>query len=211
MATDDVTRLEWSKALRANLEPLVTLHSIVAERIEKLAALEASLDQAAQRVAREKSEEGDALSMLASSSEDAVRRARLVGVKLEAAFLEGAVPEDAYRAALAAAFPKGAQSIGATPAQRLEALLRIASALEAHDAADPSGTLAALAAEGAKAIEAANAQAKREQGEARAASEALEAARGAFDEGYLATREIVSGLLRDAKRLPELRDVFPDR
>lgn len=210
MAIDDATRLQWGPALRSNLEPLHDLHSIVQERIDKLSETESTLKDALERVAKESSEEGDALSMLATASDDAVRRGRLVGVKLEAAFLEQSIPEEAYRAALSAAFPQGAQSIGSTPAQRLEAMHRIAGALEMHDAADPDGALSAIAAEGARAIENANAEAKREQEEAREAKDALDAARTTFDDSYLATKEIVGGLLREAKRLSELRDIFPD-
>ncbi len=210
MAIDDATRLQWGPALRSNLEPLHALHSIVQERIDRLTETEGALKDALERVARESSEEGDALSMLATASDDAVRRARLVGVKLEAAFLEQSIPEEQYRAALAAAFPQGAQSIGATPALRLDALHRIAGALEMHADADPGGSLATLATEGARAIEDANAQAKREQEEAREAKDALEGARSAFDDSYLATKEILGGLLREAKRLGELRDIFPD-
>lgn len=210
MAIDDHQRVEWSAALRSNLEPLTDLHAIVGERVERLTTLEKELDRTAKTVEAEKREEGDALGSLAGASEDAVRRARLIGVKLEAAFLEGDVPEEVYRAALGAAFPSGPQSLGTTPQHRLEALTRIATALKEHAAADPDAKLSKLAAEGAKAIEAANQQAKREQAESRAASEALAKARHDFDEGYQATKEIVGGLLRDAGRLGELRDVFPD-
>ena len=210
MAVDDHQRLEWGAALRSNLEQETTLHGIVQERIDRMKELEDVLEGAVRRVSEEKSQEGDALGALSTASEDAVRRARLVGVKLEAAFLEGEVPEDTYRAALSAAFPKGPQSIGATPQQRLEALRRIVAALSEHGAADPSGKLGPLAQEGAEAIEAANDQAKREQAESREANEALSAARHGFDEGYQASKEIVGGLLRDAGRLTELRDLFPD-
>jgi hypothetical protein len=210
MAVDDHQRLEWSAALRSNLEQVIDLHGIVQERIDRQKTLQDALESAVKRVEQEKSQEGDALGALAAASEDAVRRARLVGVKLEAAFLEGEVPEDVYRAALAAAFPKGSQSIGTTPQQRLEALRRIVAALSEHAAADPSGTLGPLAQEGVSAIEDANAQAKREQAEAQEANDALAAARHDFDEGYQATKEIVGGLLRDAGRLNELRDLFPD-
>ena len=210
MAIDDTKRLQWGPALRANLEPLTELHGIVQERIDRLTTTEEALRDALEKVEREKSEEGSALGELSAAADDAVRRARLVGVKLEAAFLEGEVPEDEYRAALAAAFPQGAQSIGATPAQRLEALRRIGSAFDNHASADPGGKLAALATEGADAIEAANVSAKREQEESRAANDTLAEARGGFDTSYLATKEIVGGLLREAGRLDELRDVFPD-
>ncbi|HJL18436.1 MAG TPA: hypothetical protein RMH99_22420 [Sandaracinaceae bacterium LLY-WYZ-13_1] len=210
MAVNDHQRLEFSAALRSNLEQLANLHDIVAERIERQKAVEEALESAVKRVEEEKSQEGDALKALSEASEDAVRRARLVGVKLEAAFLEGQVTEEVYRAALNAAFPNGPQSIGTTPQQRLEALRRIATALSQHDAADPSGELGPLAQGGAQAIEDANAQAKREQADAQEANDSLAAARHDFDEGYQATKEIVAGLLRDAKRLNELKDVFPD-
>lgn len=210
MAVTDHQRVEWSAALRANLEQLGDLHAIVGERVTRMQAVESALATALERVERERSEEGDALGTLAGAAEDAVRRARLIGVKLEAAFLEGRVKEDVYRAALAAAFPRGAQSIGTTPAHRLEALERIASALAEHGEADPDGALAELARAGAQTIKDANESAKREQAESREASDALAKARHDFDEAYQATREIVSGLLRDAGRLAELRDVFPD-
>jgi hypothetical protein len=208
--SSDHQRVERSAAARANLEQLQTLHTIVGERIARLSVVESALESAVQRVERERSEEGDALGSLASAAEDAVRRARLIGVKLEAAFLEARVKEDVYRAALSAAFPRGAQSIGTTPAQRLEALERVDSALTEHSEADPDGALVELARAGAQAIKDANASAKREQAESREANDALAKARHDFDEAYQATCEIVTGLLRDANRLGELRDVFPD-
>ena len=207
---DDHQRIEWSAALRANLAQLMDLHAIVEERSERLAVVESALESAAARVERERSEEGQALSSLSEASEDAVRRARLVGVKMEAAFLEGNVPEDVYRAALSAAFPRGPQSIGSTPAERLEALERIVAALTEHGDADPDGSLVELARGGAQAIRDANEEAKREQAESREANEALASARHDLDESYQATREILTGLLREAGRLGELRDVFPD-
>lgn len=210
MAVTDHQRVEWSAALRANLEQIIDLHSIVEERVDRIQDLEKKLADALERIEREKSEEGEALSSLSTASDDAVRRARLVGVKLEGAFLEGEVPEETYRSALAACFPHGNQSIGTTPAQRLEALQRIVAALVQHDAADPGGKLGTIAQEGVDAIKAANAQAKVEQEESRMAAEQLEIARQDFDQAYQATKEIVGGLLRDAKRLSELRDIFPD-
>lgn len=211
MAVDDHQRIEWGSALRANLRQLTDLHPIVEERIERLTSTQAALESAVTRVSQERSEEGEALGGLSGASEDAVRRARLVGVKLEAAFLEGRVKEDVYRAALEGAFPRGPQSIGSTPAQRLEALERIVAALSEHGEADPDGALIELARAGAQAIRDANERAKREQAESRDADQALTTARHDFDECYQATREIVTGLLRDARRLGELRDVFPDR
>lgn len=210
MAITDHQRIEWSAALRANLEQLSDLHAIVSERSERLQRVATTLEEAVRRVERERSEEGDALGALAAASEDAVRRARLVGVKLEAAFLEGKIAEPAYRAALSAAFPKGAQSIGTTPAQRLEALERVVAALHEHAEADPEGALSEIAAGGVLGIKNANELAKREQAESREASDALAKARHELDEAYQATKEIVTGLLRDAGRLNELRDVFPD-
>ncbi len=210
MPVTDHQRVEYGAAVRANLTHVEELHAIVAERIAKLETVEKALETAVKRVEQERSEEGDALGALATASDDAVRRARLVGVKLEAAFLEGRVKEDVYRAALAAAFPRGAQSVGTTPAERLQALERIVAALTEHGGADPEGTLTQLASEGAQAIKDANSAAKREQAESREASDALAKARHDFDEIYQATREIVTGLLRDAGRLGELRDIFPD-
>lgn len=210
MAVTEHQRVEWSAALRSNLEQITDLHSIVEERVERLKALEAALETALKRVEAEQSEESDALRQLSEASEDAVRRARLIGVKLEASFLEGDVKEEIYRAALGAAFPRGPQSLGTTPQQRLEALHRMVTALEEHSGADPEGKLSTLAAGGAEAIEAANDAAKREQQDSREANEALAKARHEFDEGYQATKEIIGGLLRDAGRLSELRDLFPD-
>lgn len=210
MSVTDHQRVEWSAALRSNLEPLTELHGIVQDRIDRMAAIEERVAETLATVERERTEDSDALSQLSKASEDAVRRARLVGVKLEMAFLEGQIPEEAYRSALAAAFPAGSQSVGATPALRHEALKRIVAAMSQFGAADPDGALGTLAQEGAKAIEDANAAAKREQEETQAAQEALSAARVEFDRAYQATKEIMSGLLRDVGRLDELRDVFPD-
>ncbi len=210
MPITDVQRIDWSQALRANLEQLTDLHAIVQERIERMAAREDALESAARRVAEERAQEGDALSALSSAAEDAVRRARLVGVKLEARFLEGEIDEGTYRSALIAAFPHGAQSIGATPAQRFEALERIAAGLAQHLEADPDGALGKLAREGAQAIKQANDDAKREQVESREAAERLSRAQQELETAYQATKEILSGLLREAGRLGELRDVFPD-
>jgi hypothetical protein len=210
MAVTDHQRVEWSAALRANLEQLVDLHAIVQERVDKIAACEKRLTEALERIEREKNEESEALTALSTASDDAVRRARLIGVKLEASFLENEISEDVYRAALAAAFPHGGQSIGTTPQQRLEALQRIMSAFVHHDAADPGGKLGTLAQQGAEAIKEANQQAKVEQQEAKEAADQLAVARQDFDQCYQATKEIVGGLLRDERRLDELRDVFPD-
>lgn len=210
MAVNDHKRVEWSAALRTNLEQLTVLHAIIQDRIDRTKSCEEALEEALKRVEREETEEGDAMASLSSASEDAVRRARLVGVKLEAAFLEGEIQEETYRAVLAAAFPAGSQSIGGTPAARRDALERIVSALEQHGGADPGGKLATLASEGAKAIDDANLDAKREQEESRTAGDVLESARNDFDRAYLATKEILSGLLRDEQRLGELRDIFPD-
>jgi hypothetical protein len=210
MGVNDHQRVEWSAALRSNLEQLTELHGIVQDRIERTKICEEALEEALKRVAEEKSEEGDAMATLSTASEDAVRRARLVGVKLEATFLEGDIPEEKYRSALNAAFPAGSQSVGGTPESRLEALQQIVAALEEHSDADPDGKLGTLAAEGAKAIKDANLAAKREQEETRDAAEALSAARDDFDRAYQATKEIVGGLLRDVERLEELRDIFPD-
>jgi len=210
MPVDDHQRLEWSAALRSNLEQITDLHGIVQDRIERHEAVERELSEALSLVERERDEDNDALGALAEASEDAVRRARLVGVKMEMAFLEGDVPEDVYRAALAAAYPAGSQSVGTTPAQRYEALKRIETALETHAGADADGALRTLAREGAATLEEANLAAKREQEETQQAGQRLSDARGAFDRAYQASKEIVGGLLRDAQRLAELHDVFPD-
>jgi hypothetical protein len=210
MTITDHQRIEWSRALRANLEQLTALHGIVQERIDRLKATEEALETASRRVAEERVQEGEALSALSSASEDAVRRARLVGVKLEARFLEGELGEELYKSALAAVFPRGAQSIGTTPAQRFDALERIVAGLAQHPDADPSGALGKLARDGADAIKKANDDAKREQLESREAADQLARAQHQFDEAYLATKEILSGILREAGRLPELLDIFPD-
>ena len=210
MAVTDHERVTWGAALSANLEALTELHPIVVEQVERLKEREVALEAASKAMERERSEEGDALGSLSSANDDAVRRARLIGVKLEAAFLESKIEDEVYRAALNAAFPRGPMSVGTAPAERYEALKAIVEAFARYPDADPSGELAALAAEGAAAIEAANANAKREQEESREANEALDAARHAFDRTYQATKEIVGGLLREAERLAELRDVFPD-
>ena len=155
MSVTDHQRVEWSSALRSNLEQLTDLHSIVQDRMDRMEDIETRLGEALETVERERTEDSDALSQLSTASEDAVRRARLVGVKLEMAFLEGEIPEEAYRSALAAAFPAGSQSVGATPALRHEALKRIVSAMSQFAAADPDGKLGTLAQEGATAIESA--------------------------------------------------------
>lgn len=207
---DDSQRIAWGTALRSNLEQLKSLHSIVGERLARQQVLDEALSSALERLGKERTDETTALNTLANASEDAIRRARLVAVKLEAAFLEAKVPEETYRAAQSAAFPRGVSSIGATPAQRVEALDRIVAALEEHKDADPSGELATLARDGAQAIRDANEGAKRDQAESREAGEQLARARHQWEEGYLATKDIVSGLLREADRLGELSQLFPD-
>jgi len=210
MSVSDHQRVEWSAALCSNLEQLTDLHGIVQDRLDRHDALQKRLAEALEKVEQERSEDGNALSALSTASEDAVRRARLVGVKLEMAFLEGTIEEEPYRSVLAAAYPAGSQSVGTTPAARLDALERIVAALAQYDAADPEGDLGVLAHEGARAIEQANQEAKREQEETEAAAEELSNARVVFDRAYQASKEIVSGLLRDVGRLDELRDIFPD-
>ena len=210
MSVTDHQRVEWSAALRSNLEPLTDLHGIVQDRLDRHDALETTLTEALETVERERTEDSDALSMLSAASEDAVRRARLVGVKLEMRFLENAITDEAYRSVLAGAFPAGVHSVGATPALRHEALLRIVGALGQHSEADPDDELGAIAREGADAIDAANNEAKREREQTQAAADAVSVARIEFDRAYQATKEILSGLLRDAERLGELRDIFPD-
>lgn len=207
---DDQQRIAWGLALRTNLGALEELHGIVAERIERQKALDEALEEALQRVGSERLDEAGALAALSRASDDAARRARLIAVRLEAALLEGKIDDEAFKAANSAAFPRGGQAIGNTPAQRFEALDRIASVLADHPAADPGGELAKLATEGAQAIRDANDSAKREQTEHKDANEQLTKARHAWDEGYLATKEIVTGLLRDAGRLVEQRQAFPD-
>lgn len=210
MRITDQQRLQWGEIVRERLKALAGLHGIVAERIAKQEAVDARLREALDRVGRDSSDENDALSALETASAEAAKKLRLVGLRLEEAHLEGRVPDEPYRAAMAAAFPQGTGIVGGNPGDRYAAARRIAATLAEHTAVDPEGKLAALAAEAASELETRNTAAKKEAAERQDAHEALGHARVAWDEGYLATKEIVSGLLRDAGRHAELRGVFPD-
>lgn len=210
MRITDQQRLHWGEVLRERLKALAGLHGIVGERIAKQETLDARLREALDRVGRDSNDENDALTALETASGEAAKKLRLVGLRLEEAHLEGRLPEEPYRAAMAAAFPQGTGVIGGGPGDRYAAARRIAAALAEHTAVDPEGKLAALAAEAASELEARNAAAKQEAAERQEAHETLGRARVAWDDCYLATKEIVSGLLRDAGRHAELRGVFPD-
>ena len=160
-------------------------------------------------MAAEESRASGALGALGEASEGAVKKARLIGLKLETAALEGAIPEALYRETLARLFPRGPQSLGQTPRERVEAMRVAHMTLEGSEA-DPSGELAALAQAAVDAIESANASAKQNAVGKEEAAASLVMARASFDRGYRATKEILSGLLRDAERLAELSDIFPD-
>ena len=210
MRISDQQRLAWGTTLRERLEAVRPLHGIVGERIARMETLDEQLHEALSRVTQESSEESDALTTLATASDEAARKLRLVAIRLEQAHLEGSVAPDLYRTAMGAAFPSGSGVVGGTPADRYSAARRVTATLEQHRAIDPDGSLATLAREAAADLEAKNAAAKKEAAERQVAHESLGRARHAWDEGYQATKEIVSGLLRDAARLGELRSLFPD-
>lgn len=210
MRITDETRLSWGKLLRERLAGVTDLHAIVAERIAKQETLEAGLKAALDRVAEASSDEGDALAALTAASEDAARKLRLVGLKLEEAHLEGRVDDETYRAVVAAAFPRGTGTARGTPADRYNLAKRVATALREHSAVDPDGSLLKIVEGAVAELESCNAAAKQEAAARQQAHEALGRARVTWDDGYLATKEIVSGLLRDAGRHSELRKIFPD-
>jgi hypothetical protein len=210
MRISDQQRLSWGKTLRERLEAERSLHAIVGERIARMETLDAQLGEALSRVNQESSEESEALTSLTTASDETARKLRLVAIKLEQAHLEGSVAPDLYRTAMGAAFPQGSGVIGGTPADRYAAARRVTASLEQHGAIDPDGSLAAIVREAAGDLEAKNVAAKKEAAERHVAHESLGRARHAWDEGYLATKEIVTGLLRDAARLGDLRALFPD-
>ncbi len=210
MRITDQDRLTWGPALSQRLAPVSDLHAIVAERGARQAELSSALAEAEKRIDREASEEGAALDRLTQASEDAERILRLVALKLETAHLEGEVADDAFRAFMGAAFPHGAGATGSTPGDRYQAIKRVSDALAANAELGTRESLAEKAAESVKALESANEEAKREAGEKRAASEALSEARAKWDDAWIATKEILSGLLRDAGRRDELPSYFPD-
>ncbi len=207
--TDDL-RLSWGEALREALGGLSDLHSIVAERTERQKRLDETLAQAAERVGREETEESDALEALQKASEDALRRARLVALKLETAKLEAGLEHDVFNAVMNAAYPRGVGQIGGSAGERHRALEHIAGALVEHPDVDGDGALRKLATEGMQMLTDANEAAKKEAAEKKEAHEQLIEARTAWDDGYEATKNILSGILLDAGRREELPDVFPD-
>lgn len=210
MRITDERRLAWGETLRHRLAAADDMHMILEERADAQEQLDQALSAAVDRVGQEKTQESEALAELEKASEDAGRRARLVAVKLESAQLEGQIDTETYNAVMAAAFPQGAQTIPPQPRDRHDALARIVSALEQHPDADPKSELRQSTTQGQKALEQANERAKKEQSEHKAAHDALEQARHAWDEGYLATKEIVSGVLRSEGRREELPRFFPD-
>lgn len=207
--TDD-NRLAWGKHLRESLPAIGALDDIVARRVERQAALDEALGAARDAAAKEQAEVSESVAALNAAADDSGRVLRLIAVKLEALWLEQLIPEAAFRKAGAAAFPGGPQSIPAHAKERHTALARIATALAEHTEADPGGALAKLAGDTAASLVAANDAAKKESEEAREAQAKLEEARNAWDEGYLATKEIIGGLLRDAGRRAELSALFAD-
>ena len=208
MTTTDDQRPQLGAQARERLETVRDLHPIIAERIAKLKELDELLSAATGLYKQKELDELAARTALNDASEDAARRGRLIALKLETAQLEGQIPLEAYRTALAGAFPVGAAAVGVLPGERHAAMQRIAKALEETPTADPSGTLRQSALNGAKALEDANNATKTEAADKTAALQALADARARWDEGYTATKEIVSGLLRDVGRRAELGALF---
>lgn len=207
--TDEV-RLAWGAAVRDKLEALRPLHSIVGERITRQANVDETLRAAGVRAGSEAMAKSAALKTLADASEDAVKRAKLVALKLETAHLEGQLTTETYQALVAAAFAQAPGLIGATPGDRFQALNRIVAALATVPDADKGGVLAKSAEAGAKALEAANDAAKKEAVDETDALDKLSQARTAWDDAYGATKDIVAGLLREAGRRGEHTAIFPD-
>lgn len=210
MTTTDDQRPQLGAQARERLETVRDLHPIVGERIAKLTALDEVLRTATELSKQKELDEVAARKALNDASEDAARRSRLISLKLETAQLEGQIPLDAYRAALAAAFPVGAAAVGVLAGERHASMQRIAKALEETPTADPSGTLRQSALNGAKALEDANNATKTEAVDKATALQALSEARARWDEGYTATKEILSGLLRDVGRRAELGGLFSE-
>jgi hypothetical protein len=210
MTTTDEQRLQWGAQTRERLETVRELHSIVGERITKQAALDEGLRTAIETAGREALEESTARKSLADAVDDALRRAKLIALKLETAQLEGQVAVEAFRTVMAGAFPGGVGAIGPQAIDRRNALLRIGKAIEETPAADPSGTLRQSAQNGVQALEDTNAATKKEEADKTGALQALAETRTRWDEGYTASREILSGLLRDVGRRAELGGLFVD-
>lgn len=210
MSTTDEQRTQWGAHARDRLETVRDLHAIVGERIGKQRELDDALRACIEVAGKEALDESAARKALADATEDAGRRAKLIALKLETAQLEGQIAADVYRSLVTAAFPGGAAAIGIQPGERFNALQRIAQALEATPAADPGSTLRQSALNGAKALEDANAATKKEEADKHGALQALADARTRWDEGYIASKEILSGLLRDVGRRAELSALFAD-
>ena len=206
----DEQRISMGAALADRLDALKELHAIVAERIARQRTIDETLRAAVERAGSEAAQESAALRALSDASEDAVKRGRLIALKLETAQLEGQLSQESYQALIAAAFPAGLGVVGATPGDRFQALRRIAAALEKTEDADKGGLLRQSAEGGATALEKANADAKREGQDKSDALDKLGQARVAWDDTYAATRDILSGLLREAGRLKEHAAIFPD-
>jgi len=206
----DEQRTQHGAHARDHLEAVRDLHAIVGERITKQTELDDGLRAAIERAGQEAQEESEARKSLSDANEDAGRRAKLIALKLETAQLEGQIPAELYRTVIAAAFPGGPAAIGLQPGERFNALQRIHQALEANAAADPGSTLRQSAQNGAKTLEDANAATKKEEADKHGALQALADARIRWDEGYAATKEILSGLLRDVGRRSELGGLFID-
>lgn len=210
MRITDEKRLAWGQALRESLQGVKGLHAIVQERIDKQEKLDARLSEALQQVNRESAQENETLGALTAASEETAKKLRLIAIKLEQAHLESNVDEEAYRAAMAAAFPQGTGVVGGTPGDRHAAAQRVARVLAEHNAVDADGSLAGMAREQMADLERRNEAAKKEAAGKQQAHEQLGQARVAWDDGYQATKEIVSGLLRDVGRYAELTSIFPD-
>jgi len=120
------------------------------------------------------------------------------------------VDDEAYRAAMTTAYPQGTGVVGGTPGDRHAAAQRVLQALTEQASIDPDGELGKIAKEQMAELERRNEAAKKEAAEKQQAHEQLGQARVAWDEGYQATKEILSGLLRDVGRHAELPSLFPD-
>jgi len=210
MTTTDAQRLSWGSLARERLTGLTSLHGIVSERVAKQESADEALRQSVERAGREATEESEALSTLKQASEEAARKAKLVALKIETQHLEGALSAEALASAMTAAFPSGAGAVGAHPGERYNGLRRVGSVLEAKPELDRDGDLRRLVSEAARTLEVANEAAKKEAAERHEAYKALDEARARWDECYLATKEIVSGLLRDAGRRGEMAAFFGD-
>jgi hypothetical protein len=209
MQITDEQRLTWGPELREKLKLIVDLHPIVEERAHKQEKLDASLREALHRA--DSNESMEALSRAAEAIKDAARRARLIAVKLETQYLEGSISGEAYHSVMSAAFPSGTQQFGETAVTRLDILRHVVAALVRHREVDPDGALRFIAEEGAQRLAELTADVGRNPEMRQQAHGALvKVARSEWDAGYTATKEIISGVLRDAGRRGELAKIFPD-